>query len=179
MSIDLKKNIKALRKGNQLAGFQLYQHFAKATYNTILRIVPQSDIASDLLQESFIQAFEKIDKLENEQAFGGWIKRIAINRSLEHLRKQKQFPLSLEEINDFDAKEEEVEIPELAFGTIQSAINELPAGCRIIFQLFYLEEYSHAEIANELNTSISNSKTQLRYAKQLLQEKLKRVYETR
>jgi len=178
LSIDLKKNIKALRKGNQLAGFQIYQHFAKATYNSILRLVPQADEASDLLQESFIQAFEKIDSLEDEQAFGAWLKRIAVNKALGHLRKQNRISLSLDELPEIDAPEEEIELSQIAFSQINAAIEELPAGCRMIFQLYYLEEYSHAEIATQLSISVSNSKTQLRYARHLLQEKLKSVYET-
>jgi len=178
LSIDLKKNIKALRKGNQLAGFQIYQHFAKATYNSILRLVPQADEASDLLQESFIQAFEKIDSLENEQAFGGWLKRIAINKALAHLRKQNRVALSLDEVPEIDAVEEDLDLAPLSFSQINAAIQELPAGCRMIFQLYYLEEYSHAEIATQLSVSVSNSKTQLHYARHLLQEKLKSVYET-
>ncbi len=179
MSINLKSTIKALRKGNQLAGFQLYQSFNKACYNSILRIVPQEDQARDLLQESFIQAFNKIDELKDEQAFGGWIKRIAINNALSFHRKQGSTLLSLDENPHLGVEEEDQELPELSFGEIQSAINELPAGCRLIFQLYYLEEYQHSEIAIELDISISNSKSQLRYAKQLLQEKLRTAYETR
>lgn len=178
MSINLKKTIRALRKGNQLAGFQLYQQFSRATYNSILRIVAEEDLARDLLQESFIQAFSKIDTLENEQAFGGWLKRIAINQALVHLRSEKDKWFSLDNLPEAILEAEEIEIPEIPFDAIQTAINQLPVGCRTVFNLYYLEEYSHAEIAQELNTSLSNSKTQLRYAKQLLQEKLRSAYET-
>lgn len=178
-SIDLKKTIKALRKGNQLAGFQLYQAYSKACYNSILRIVNREDIARDLLQETFIQAFEQIHRLENELAFGSWLKRIGVNLALGHLRQEKNLSLHLEEHRDWDQIEEEDEIPELPFETIRQAIDQLPAGCRLIFQLYYLEEYKHQEIAEELNISLSNSKTQLRYAKRLLREQLKSVYETR
>ncbi len=178
-SIDLKKTIRALRKGNQLAGFQLYQAYAKATYNSILRIVTKEDLASDILQESFIQAFEKIDTLENEGAFGAWLKRIAINLALQNLRKEKNALPSLEEQLVMGLPEEEPELPSIAFEQILSAIQQLPPGCRMVFQLFYLEEFRHEEIAKQLSTSISNSKTQLRYAKKLLQEQLKSAYETR
>lgn len=178
MSLNLKQNIKALRKGNELAGFQLYQHFSKATYNSILRIVPQEDEARDLLQESFIQAFEKINELDNELAFGAWLKRIAINKALAHLRKQKPLALALNEPEIMDQSEAEVDIPSLPFAEIKAAIDQLPEGCRLVFQLYYLEEYNHAQIAAQLKVSVSNSKTQLRYARRLLQKKLKAVYET-
>lgn len=177
-TIDLKKTIRALRKGNQLAGFQLYQAFAKATYNSILRIVNQADLAQDILQESFIQAFEKIDTLENEGAFGGWLKRIAINRALQELRKGSINWTTLDEREDWEQGDEEPEMPDIPFAQILAAIQQLPPGCRMIFQLYYLEEYSHEEISKQLNTSLSNSKTQLRYAKRLLQETLRSAYET-
>lgn len=178
MSIHLKKTIRALRKGNQLAGFQLYQEFSRATYNSILRVVGQDDLARDLLQESFLQAFAKIDTLENELAFGAWLKRIAINNALAHLRSEKEKWFSFEQLPEADFEAEELEIPDIPFEAIQAAINQLPVGCKTVFNLYYLEEYSHAEIAQELNTSLSNSKSQLRYAKLLLQEKLRSAYET-
>lgn len=177
MSIDLKKSIRALRRGNQLAGFQIYQQFSKATYNSILRLVPDEDQAKDLLQESFIQAFEKIDTLENELAFGAWLKRIAINKALRQIRKM-EFTVDLDQA-DLLAEEEELELPRLDFHQIKSEIDQLPAGCRTVFQLYYLEEFSHAEVAEQLEISVSNSKTQLRYAKSVLKKRLKMHHETR
>lgn len=178
MSIDLKKTIRALRKGNQLAGFQLYQAFSKSAYNSILRLVQDEEQAKDLLQETFIHAFQKIDELNDAQAFGGWLKRIAINQALGQLRRKASLEFPIEEGFEI-ASEEEMEIPELEFELIAKAINALPAGCRTVFQLYYLEEYSHKDISEELQMSVSNSKTQLRYAKQLLQNQLKSPYETR
>lgn len=178
MSLDLKKTIRALRKGNQLAGFQLYQAFSKSAFNSILRLVQDEDLAKDLLQETFIQAFNKVDELKDEQAFGAWLKKIAINHALGHLRKKASLVFPLQEGLEI-ASEEELDIPKLEFGTIAKAIETLPAGCRTVFQLYYLEEYSHKDISDELQMSVSNSKSQLRYAKQLLQTQLKSAYETR
>jgi RNA polymerase sigma factor (sigma-70 family) len=179
LSANLKRNIKALKKGNELAAFQLYQSFSQATYNSILRIVAEEDTARDILQEAFIKAFGQIEELKEELAFGGWLKRIAINLSLQAARNKDWNLESLgPEIED-QIEEEILEVPSLEFSEIQAAINLLPNGCRLIFQLFYLEEYSHKEISIELNTSESNSKTQLRYAKSLLKKRLKTAYESK
>ena len=164
-----------LKKGNELAALNLYNSYSKAMYNILTRMMSDDEMAKDLLQESFVKAFNKIDNLGDPATFGGWLKRIVVNTGLEHLRKRKY---QFEDINDEvldqvdDSIEEGIE-PEV----IHQEIKKLPVGCRTVLTLFLLEGYSHEQIAEELNISASTSRTQFRYAKQLLKEKLKDAYE--
>lgn len=144
-------------------------------YNTIVRMVADSELAKDLLQEAFIKAFRNLKSLTNDQAFAGWLKRIVVNTALEHLRKVK---LEFDEIDEErDDLEDEVEVEEVDVAAIHAAIKELPVGCRTVLTLHIFEGYKHAEIASEMGITESTSKTQFRHAKKLLRSKLEGIYE--
>ncbi|MFA5727706.1 MAG: sigma-70 family RNA polymerase sigma factor, partial [Saccharofermentanaceae bacterium] len=88
--------IEACRKGDRSAQFKIYKLYYKAMYNTCLRIVNDTAEAEDIMQESFLDAFERLESYTGEGTFGSWLKRIVINRSLDFLRKEKDY-ISLEE----------------------------------------------------------------------------------
>lgn len=169
--------VKQFQKGQTLAA-QLYQLHAKATYNSLLRLGLRVEEAQDLLQESFIRGFNRIDELEEAAAFGAWLKRIAINLGLQEIRKQKR-SVELLKLDKLEIESEEIDTdwPEIGFDALKAALKSLPEGCQLIFEPYYLEDYSHQEIASELQVSVSTSKSQLHYAKRLLREKLKPQYE--
>ena len=77
------------RKGDTQAQFQLYKLYYKAMYNTCVRMVKNQQEAEDIMQESFLAVFRHMDTYKGEVSFGAWIKRIVINRCLDHLKKKK------------------------------------------------------------------------------------------
>src|SRR5674476_409697 len=81
--------IDGCRRGDQKAQFQIYKLYYKAMYNTSLRIVNDTMEAEDIMQESFLAAFEKIESYSGTVSFGAWLKKIVINRSLDALNKKK------------------------------------------------------------------------------------------
>ncbi|WP_425391304.1 RNA polymerase sigma factor [Ekhidna sp.] len=167
--------INQLKKGNELAAFNLYNSYSKAMYNTLTRMTNDADEAKDLLQEAFVKAFRKIDDLDDPKAFGGWLKRIVINIGLEYKRKKK---IHFEDIqNQSGIESETIEERLVDNKTLHQAIKDLPDGCRTVLCLHLLEGYKHKEIAKELGISESTSKTQFRHAKQLLKTKLQHHYE--
>lgn len=160
------------KTGDQKAQFQIYKLYYKAMYNTSLRIVNNSMEAEDIMQESFLSAFEKIDTYSGTVSFGAWLKRIVINRSLDALGKKKAVFEDIEShfgIMDNSPEEsvrnEEVDIK---VEEIKEAIEKLPDGYRIILSLYLLEGYDHDEIAEILKISSSTSRSQLSRAKQKL-----------
>ena len=167
--------IKQLKKGNELAAFNLYNSYSSAMYSTHIRMVNDGEQAKDLLQEAFVKAFKKIEDLDEPKAFGGWLKRIVVNTGLEHVRKRKY---DFEDVDEIDGLEEEIENDQLIENeTIHAAIKSLPDGCRTVVCLHLLEGYKHKEIADQLGISESTSKTQYRHAKTLLKKKLEHHYE--
>jgi len=160
------------KTGDQKAQFQIYKLYYKAMYNTSLRIVNNSMEAEDVMQESFLSAFEKIDTYSGTVSFGAWLKRIVINRSLDALGKKKAVFEDIEShfgIMDNSpedaARNEEVDVK---VEEIKEAIEKLPDGYRIILSLYLLEGYDHDEIAEILKISSSTSRSQLSRAKQKL-----------
>jgi len=127
--------------------------------------------AEEILQDVFVKAFAKLHKLKDNRRFGGWLKTITVNECLNFLKKKKivfdKLPDSFtdtEDTNDtaIDIKRE----------LLINAIDELPEGSRIIFNLYLVEDYKHKEIARMLSISESTSKSQYARAKQMLKEKL-------
>ena len=164
--------------GDQKAQFQIYKLYYKAMYNTSLRIVNDTMEAEDIMQESFLSAFEKIDSYSGIVSFGAWLKKIVINRSLDALGKRKAIFEDIEshigirdDSPDNSLSEEEIDV---RISELKDAINELPDGYRIILSLYLLEGYDHDEIAEILKISSSTSRSQLSRAKHKLISELKR-----
>lgn len=81
--------VERCKAGDTLGYKTLYQRYSKAMYNTCLRMLNNQSEAEDVLQESFIEAFKNLDSFEYRTSFGGWLKTICINRSINQLRKKR------------------------------------------------------------------------------------------
>ncbi|MCF8228499.1 MAG: RNA polymerase sigma factor [Bacteroidales bacterium] len=158
-------------KGDRNARFQLYHLYAKAMYNICVRMVQNKEDAQDILQDSFIAAFENLGAFSGKVSFGAWMKKIVINRSLNFLRKKKPLFTELENAGDVPDLNEDNDFV-LSPEKIHFAIKELPEGARVVLNLYLLEGYKHKEIAEMLDISESTSKSQYRRAIFLLQQKL-------
>lgn len=162
--------------GEQKAQFQLYKLYYKAMFNTCLRIVNDNPEAQDIMQESFLKAFDKINNYKGEVSFGAWLKRIVINHSLDEIRRRKIETKSIED-SVYEIKEEEtvdntLEII-LKVEEVKKEISKLPDGYRIVLSLYLIEGYDHDEISEILKISSSTSRSQFARAKRKLIECLK------
>lgn len=163
-------------KGDSLSYKQLYERYAKAMYNTCLRMLNNVAEAEDVLQESFIEAFKNLERFEYRTSFGGWLKQICINRAINQLKKRKINWVDMEQIAGYDSADEisvdETEI-ELQIELVKKAIMNLPDGYRTVLNLYLLEGYDHEEIAEILQVAESTTRTQYMRAKQKLLQLLK------
>ena len=146
----------------------LYNLYAKEVYNSIYRLVNHTAEAEDILQDSFVAAFQAIDGFENTGGFRAWVKRIAINKSIDSLRKRKLRFVELEPTG-IRIEEEEV-IDENAFvfrvEEIKKAVEALPDGYRTVFQLHVFENIPQVEIARMLGLAANTVRIQFFRAKQ-------------
>ncbi len=157
----------------------LYQRYAKAMYNTCLRILNHAGEAEDVLQESFTEAFRQLGSFEYRTSFGGWLKQICVHRSINQLKKRK-YQVDIEETNAADAADvvaydEEETLMKVA--AVKKAIMKLPDGYRTVLTLYLLEGYDHEEIAGILQLAESTVRTQYSRAKQKLIQLIKQEYE--
>ena len=166
------------KTGDQKAQFQIYKLYYKAMYNTSLRIVSDSMEAEDIMQESFLSAFEKIETYSGTVSFGAWLKKIVVNRSLDALSRRKAIFEDIDshagirdDSGDETARNDEIDVK---VEEVKEAIERLPDGYRIILSLYLLEGYDHDEIAEILSINSSTSRSQLSRAKQKLISELKR-----
>ena len=171
--------VERARGGDQQSMYRLYKMYVQAMYNTCIRIVANQFDAEDILQESFVSAFNGLESFKGESPFGAWLKRIVINKSLNHLRKQKNSFTDIESIQLVDDVSDGEEFPEITSEMVHEAIKTLPDKARIVLNLYLLEGYMHKEIADMLSISESTSKSQYQRARILLQERIKVMIESK
>ena len=161
------------RKGDTKAQFELYKLYYKPMYNVCLRMIGNAVEAEDVMQEAFLKALTKIDTYEGVVSFGAWLKKIVINRSLDHLKKRK---VKFEELNEKIPDEEPVtlEISGIHMERLKKAIQRLPDGYRVVLSLYLLEGYDHEEISQILKISNESSRSQYMRAKMKLREMLQK-----
>ena len=157
------------RKKESSACRELYDQYARAMFNISLRIVNDKDEAEDILQESFIKAFSDMTRFNTLPEFGGWLKRVVVNHSLDIIRKKKPNFVSLKDIESTEIVEKE-EYTQYGINEVITCVRLLPHGFRVILTLFLFENYSHKEIASMLNISEGTSKSQYKRAKNRLIE---------
>lgn len=150
---------------------QIYQLYADKLFAVCLKYSENYQDAEDTLQDSFLVIFDKINQYKNKGSFEGWIKRITINTALQKYRNKAPFDLVKEvpedKVQDFDFKEEEVQIEFLL-----NLVQQLPNRYRLVFNLYVLDSYSHKEISELLKISVGTSKSNLSRARLLLKKQL-------
>ena len=162
-------------KKKRKAQYMLYQHFATPMLFLCMRYCRNREEAEDVVQEAFIKIFQKISTFRQSGSLEGWIRRIMINQAINHLKAKKLVFLDTDPYqlgNRFaDEKPPEQEQP-FKPEVLQKAIHELPAGYKVVFNLYVFEGYSHKEIADELSISENTSKSQLSRARSYLRKVL-------
>ena len=177
-----KQNIEALlvlcRKGNQLAQLEVYNRYQHAMYNTALRIVKNNAEAEDVMQESFISAFAKLDSFKGTASFGSWLKRIVINNSIAHYRKSQRF-VDVEDDSFVEEKQEtsfdgfdEDDYSALKAKEVIRSMDEIHENYRQALTLHFIEGYDYEEMCEILEISYANCRTLISRAKESLRKKL-------
>jgi len=160
--------IQKCKENDYSAQLTVYKSYKDMMYNVSIRIVKIRDEAEDIVQESFIKGFEKIGQLKEDMSLGAWLKRIVINASLDHVRKQKK-RIWIDEEKVFvkeEAEEIEIDEPEMITADrIKECINSLKEKYRIILVLYLIEDYNHREISELLQLKESTVRNQYKRGK--------------
>ncbi len=162
------------KRQDATAQFEVYKLYYKAMYNTAIRILQDSFEAEDVMQEAFLSAFTKLDSYSGEVAFGAWLKKIVINRSISQLKKNNKVEEVKLEVVSYKLEEENEELNEIQdYKSIKAravleAINKLKDNYRMVLNLSLIEGYDNEEIAKILNISNENCRTTISRAKNKL-----------
>lgn len=169
-----KEIIEKCKQGNPSAQYKLYKLYSKAMFNVCFRMMNNRADAEDMLQDAFVDAFSNLDSFRYESSFGTWMKRNVINKCLNEINRKKPELVYCDDMSYFQKDKVCTEdySQALSKGNVQKAMEALPNGTKLVFSLYLLEGYDHQEIAQILNFSVSNSKTQLMRAKKRVKETL-------
>jgi RNA polymerase sigma-70 factor (ECF subfamily) len=174
--------IEKARNGDARAFEILYAMHKRRVYSLCLRMLGNVAEAEDLTQEAFLQLYRKIGTFRGDSAFSTWLHRLAVNVVLMHLRRKGLPQVSLEETlepSQDDGPRKDIGARDLTLSgsidrvTLERAIENLPPGYRLVFVLHDVEGYEHNEIAEMLDCSIGNSKSQLHKARMKLRDLLR------
>ena len=166
--------------GNQLAQLEIYNRYYKAMYNTSYRIVNNSFEAEDIIQESFLTAFIKLNKLKEAKTFSSWLKRIVVNNSIKTFNKnRKHDEVALDDVlykvEDHQGIDTNVDFASLKAKQVLNAMEQLKSNYKVALTLNLIEGYDNEEISEIMQISHANCRTTISRAKASLRKKLEQL----
>lgn len=169
--IDIIEQCKA---NNRRAQLKLYKQYCDGMFCVAMRFLKNANDAEDVLQDSFIKAFQKIEQFKGDVTFGAWLKRIVINKSIDFLKTKQEKLVELDEgymhVEDDDDWSIDMGI---SLDEVKQTIESLPEKYKYVVMMFLLEGFDHGEISQVLNISESACRTRLSRGKGFLKELLK------
>lgn len=160
---------------------RLYEAYGGYLAGVCLRYVPDDDKRKDVMQECLVKVFTQIHqfKYRGKGSLKAWMARIAVNESLNLLRKEKTQLAEIQEEKMPDLPDEEPETDDLTAEEIAQLLAQLPEGYRTVINLYAVEGKSHKEIAQLLGIKPDSSASQLHRARNLLAKMVKEYKLTR
>ena len=174
MQLELVEQCKANDRNAQL---MLYRKYCQGMFCVAMRFLKNENDAEDVLQESFIKAFQRIHQFKGEVTFGAWLKRIVVNGCIDFLKSKKQRMVELDESYMHVADEEDWKVNDtIDLEEVKKTIEQLPDKYKYVVQLFLIEGYDHNEISEILKISETASRTRLLRGKGKLKEALSELH---
>ena len=162
--------IDAIQGGDRQAMRRLYDRFSEYTMATALRYIPDREVAKDVVQDCFVNILTSIDRFEyrGEGSLRAWITRIISNQAIDWVKQHELYTFT----DEMPQLEEELlpDVEEVPPDILNEMIGRLPAGYRLVLNLFVFEQLSHKEIALSLGIKESTSASQFYHAKRILAE---------
>lgn len=169
----IEKLIEECRIGSRSAQFEIYKLYYKAMFNTAYRMVNDSFIAEDIMQEVFLSAFTKLDSFSGDVTFGAWLKRIVINRTLTEIKKNSRMnmvPIEKADVDTYEDADENYQKVEPKM--ILEKISGLKSNYKVALTLHLIEGYDYKEVAQIMEISYENTRTTISRAKNSLRKAL-------
>lgn len=164
--------ITACRNNNRQAQFELYDKYKSRMLGVTCRYIRDRGEAEAIMIQGFYKALTKIDQLERNEAFEGWLRRIMVNESIGYIRKNKKYDLTLDIEPYQDVYCQSDGDREILEQELLDMIRSLPDGYRTVFNMYVIDECNHQEISDQLGIPINTSKSKLFRARKMLQERL-------
>jgi len=172
-----KELVEKCKSADKTAYKELYETYSKHAMGICVRYIGDEMLAEDVLHDGFIRVFASIHSFQyrGEGSLKAWLSKIFCNESLFFLKKNKIWS-QIVSIEDYDVPEEEPDISLLKTipkAVLMHCISNLPAGYRIVFNMYLFENIPHKEIGKQLGIREEASRSRLSRAKALLVKQLK------
>lgn len=181
---DLTELVLQAQKGEPLAFEELVRRTQRGLFYTVLRVVQDTHVADDLVQEVYIKAFQSLPELKTPEFFKSWIHRIAMNRAIDTRRSAKKAAEHVFLVDDFfnapaaeDPRDPEdpKHVAQLS-AAVSEAIADLPDQQRVVLSLTMEKNMSQEDIAAVMECPVGTIKSRLHHARKTLKEKLRRWF---
>lgn len=175
MTIDDNIAIEKVLAGDKQAFRPLVEAYSRLVYTSVIRVVRDDDVAQDIAQDAFLQAYRSLASFRSESTFSTWLVRIAINKALDHCRHQRTKPQG-EDIPytlpcDGPGPESQVLAKEEVW-LMREQIHALPAIHRRVIYQYYFQELSYKEIAEREGVSVKTVESRLYRARAMLRKSM-------
>ena len=168
-----KELIELAIANNRSAQQKLYSKYSPKMLSVCRQYIKDIQQAEDIMVTAFMKMFTNLEKFEFNGSFEGWIRRIMVNESISFLRVQKKVKF-IEDETFFEERFNYIE-SQYSVDEIQTLIDNLPDGYKMVFNLYAIEGFKHHEIATMLNINEGTSKSQLSHARKMLQNQINKL----
>lgn len=175
-NLNLVLLVQACQRGDRRAQNLLYDHFKKKLFGICLRYAGSKPEAEHIFQDAFVRIFDRIPELKNPESISSWAKSIVIRTAINHYHREIKPQKELNSLELIGKEPEDVSLPDilsqLEMEALVKVINRLPAGYRLVINLYLIDGYTHTEIAEMLNISEGTSRSQFSRGKNALIKEL-------
>jgi RNA polymerase sigma factor (sigma-70 family) len=173
--------IKGCARHERKAQQMLYDKYSRFLLGVCLRYATDRSEAEDILQDSFLKIYFSIGDFSGTGSFPGWIRKVAVNTAITHYHRnlKHRYHIEIEEYVSVETGTSSFEEDLFTSDELFKVLNELPAGYRMVFNLYAVEGYKHKEIAELLGIDTNTSKSQYSRARAVLRDKLEKLRKVR
>lgn len=169
--------VEQCKNNDRKAQMQLYKQYCNGMFCVAMRFLNNESDAEDVLQESFIKAFQKIHQFKGEVTFGAWLKRIVINKCIDLLKSKRENLIALDENYMHVEQDDDWQVEDgITIEHVKETIKKLTDKYRYVVQLFLVEGYDHKEISGILDITETTCRTRLLRGKGQLKALLKKAH---
>ena len=168
-----KELIELAVENNRHAQQKIYSKFAPKMLSVCRQYIKDVHQAEDIMITAFMKVFTNLKNFEHKGSFEGWIRRIMINECISYIRVHKKVTF-IEDETYFEESFNNIE-SKFSVEDIQTLIDNLPDGYKMVFNLYAIEGFKHHEIGTMLGINEGTSKSQLSHARKMLQEQINKL----
>lgn len=169
--------IEGCSRHDRKAQQELYDHYSRFLLGVCMRYATDRSEAEDILQESFLKIYFNIKDFSGTGSFMGWLRKVAVNTAITHYHRnlKYRYHVEIEEYTSAEVGQSSFEEDFFTSEELSKVLNELPAGYRMVFNMYAIDGYKHKEIADILGIDTNTSKSQYSRAKAAIREKLEKL----